>query len=169
MNRQSIFYQNKQNLLPHLVKIALRHRGDWTQILSNPSQTARPEIVRTIVARLSAGEIDNAIYWVWRFAQELYQLETGEQLLRPTFFSMVGGDCDDQVIFILSFLAFVGVPPEQVSITEGAFNHGPFEHLFLELQTESGKIALDALPKTPFGYTLSTERRPHPIAAIGEL
>jgi len=69
---------------------------------------------------------------VIKFSKEKYIHEYGEQILRPTMFFNIGGDCDDQFIFILSYLIYFCYPIEKIYIRLSSWNEGKdFSHISL--------------------------------------
>jgi len=94
---------------------------------------------------------------LWMFAQSKYLLETEEQLLRPFYFYLIGGDCDDQTIFLGAALLYYGYAPiEDIIIVESGYEKGHYPHVFLSVIIQSNGpdkllFTLDALPGLKFG------------------
>lgn len=85
---------------------------------------------------------------LFEFIQSKYLLEEEEQFLRPLYFSMIGGDCDDQAIFVAAFYLHYGWPPGKIFFIESAERENYFEHIFTAVR---GIAAFDALPGMKMG------------------
>jgi len=164
LREKTIFYKNKKNIIPWITRIAIEHRNDWATMLKNPSQVRYPELMSSIGDSVRVGDWPAAVTKVFGYAQLMYLREEGEQLLKPLFFAQVGGDCDDQVIFFISFFAFIDLPPQMINLVEGAFGDSGFTHIFTEIVNgDRGSIFLDPLPDTRFGETAATRIIRHPL------
>jgi len=89
---------------------------------------------------------------LFRFAQRKYVLETEEQFLRPLYFDWIGGDCDDQAIYIAAWYIARGISLDRVFFAEAAQQKDYFEHVIALIQYGGpGEImAFDALPGMEF-------------------
>ena len=97
--------------------------------------------------------LDADIYDVWKDVQKKYLMEQGEQILRPFYFDQVGGDCDDQCIFLTSLFLAVGCSPHNIFICEA--KEKPTDehycHIFCAIaDPRGGVIWLDALSESKF-------------------
>lgn len=97
--------------------------------------------------------LDADIYDVWKDVKKKYLMEQGEQILRPFYFDQVGGDCDDQCIFLTSLFLAVGCSPHNIFICEA--KEKPTDehycHIFCAIaDPRGGVIWLDALPESEF-------------------
>lgn len=97
--------------------------------------------------------LDADIYDVWKMVQSKYLLEQGEQILRPFYFEQVGGDCDDQCIFLTSLFLAVRCSPHNIFICEAKEREEDehYCHIFCAIaDPRGGVIWLDALPESKF-------------------
>lgn len=79
---------------------------------------------------------------VYNYALKNYKIVKGEQVIRPIHFYEIGGDCDNQVVFILGFLAYSGYNLCNVRIVDQVFHDSNIRHIFLQIR------ASDSLPWT---------------------
>ena len=130
--RQFAFSNPRENL-PLIFYIADTYKNDWSIIA--PSK-----------------KID--LTDVFFEAQKRYVREQGEQFLRPLFFHQIQGDCDDQTIYILSFLLYNGVPVENLYFIIGKDNMDRDIHIAVGLKTKKGILLIDSFPGLTLGETL---------------
>ena len=82
-----------------------------------------------------------------------YKLVDGEQIIRPIHFYKVGGDCDNQLVFLLAYFYFeYGRQVERDLHFVTVDFHNGMSHIFLEYKDDSETISFDALP-LKYNYT----------------
>ena len=97
--------------------------------------------------------LDADLHDVWKIVQKKYLMEQGEQILRPYYFDQVGGDCDDQCIFLTSLFLAVGCSPHNIFICEAkeVETDEHYCHIFCAIADPRGGVVwLDALPGSEF-------------------
>jgi hypothetical protein len=95
--------------------------------------------------------VDTELKLIFRQIRERYNLEDGEQILRPKYFWQIGSDCDDQLIFWLSLFRFCGVPKSKILVIEARQpGDDHYEHIFAGLYNAGEIIFLDCLPDSEF-------------------
>lgn len=124
------FVYNNADHLRLFKNKAWEYRNDWNYILP----------------RLSVKEI-------LPFMISKYRLVEGEQIIRPIHFYKVGGDCDNQLVFLLAYFYFVfGREVEKDLYFVTVDFHNGMSHIFLEFKNNDDTISFDALPPK-YNYT----------------
>jgi len=120
MEIQKWWVDDKGENLPIIWKKAVSQSGDIKEILTEAKYPSSDKRIAWLVYELSKLRRDGrwtnrvaALQKFWIFAKSKYILETDEQFLRPTYFAMVGGDCDDQAIFSWQCRCIPGRRPER--------------------------------------------------------
>jgi hypothetical protein len=95
---------------------------------------------------------------IYNYLRSIYKIEKGEILQRPLRTYQFGfGDCDDQTIFMCSFLLQAGARPDEITIIMSGQNS--ITHIFLSVRGDNGKeYYLDMLPQRSFN-----ELYPYPV------
>lgn len=97
------------------------------------------------------------------YLQNRYVLEEEEQFLRPKYFAMIGGDCDDQMIFALAFYKFFRLSNEKVFIHESGQTSDLMTHIYCSVDLLEGKAIFDALPENEFGNVTGKYIKTYPL------
>lgn len=84
---------------------------------------------------------------LFQYCQVRYKLVSGEQVIRPRFYENIGGDCDNCLVFVLSFL-FNKYGKQWVQKNVAIVEAGrlDFSHIFLTV----GNITFDPTPPLSF-------------------
>lgn len=166
IDKTDFSYQDKRENIPRMSAMALRGILDWAAILTQPeksyNQPLWSKFFYLLVQMRKAENYEKFIpvlESLFYYTQNGYTLEEGEQFLRPGYFYAVGGDCDDQVIFVLSFLKWLGYHENEIWIVEGSLDAMDYTHIFLKIQFFDEIIYLDPLPGNQFGYTQPSAKR----------
>ena len=82
-----------------------------------------------------------------------YKVADGEQIIRPIHFELVGGDCDNQLVYLLSYFFYMygyNVSQDLYLVTVKFFNGQ--SHIYLEFFDGRERKSFDALPRK-YHYT----------------
>jgi len=89
-----------------------------------------------------------------RYVRDVHGVET---LQTPDMTLAIGsGDCDDKAVLAASLLAAIGHPTR---IVAGAFNDGPFEHVWVETLVGRKWLGVETTEPVPFGWTPPRQTR----------
>ena len=83
----------------------------------------------------------------YKYCQQKYAREKEETFMRPDVFKKIGGDCDDQTIFITCLLLCRGVPEDKIIWVICGQNR--YTHIFL-IYNQGQKMFFDMLPDRSF-------------------
>lgn len=140
-------YLNPAQNLPVMKKYAVEYQGDIPK-------TKRPLTMQ-------------AAQKLFHFLQSRYVLEEGEQFLRPEFFALIGGDCDDQAIYCASYYIAHGVDTRNIYFAEISNSPtGEYHHIYTLVDLGSHVIHFDALPDRRFNQPVYRTINPHRLSDI---
>jgi len=141
INKTVVTVNDKREGIPLMVDMAWKYRKDWAGISSEIWLPRDYDFLESLE-------------FIFELAQARYTLEEGEQFLRPWYFFQIGGDCDDQAIFILSYLFYIGMPADRTYIVEAGNSEDNVYHIFIAVEiTINNKpklILMDAIPGYKF-------------------
>jgi len=119
------------------VNLAVKYQDDWNELINYFSDFEE----------------------IFKFTIAKYTREEGEQILRPKYYYQVGGDCDDQFIFLTSLLLWFGIRPENIYLALASWNNGEtFEHVYAMFKQNRAIYSLDALPENELGKVAHLKR-----------